>query len=145
MTSLINEGIYTMIPDVSDTIHAALLSFGIPQERINKFDQHSSLEISFKNIDPIFITMKNNMVWMWSDVKLLNGSNINFHARALLDVLQHALSWVVTGQAILGKGDSGYEIKALLDEEFIGSPEKLCLALNEFYSLIRDIHIKITS
>lgn len=129
--------------NVSETLRTTLMNLGVPQERIGAFDHHSSIELNFKSINPIIITANNNMVWMWSELKTLNSFNIKFHAENLLDSLQHALPGVVTGQAVLGKANDCYEIKALLAEECIGSPDKLHLALDEFYSLIMSIHNKL--
>lgn len=83
------------------------------------------------------------MTWMWSELEDLNSFNINFHAGNLLESLQHALPGVLTGQAVLGKANDRYEIKALLAEECIESPDKLRVALDEFYRLMTSIHNKL--
>jgi len=77
---------------------------------------------------------------MWSKLEDLNSFNINIHAENLLDTLQHALPGVLTGQAVMGKANDGFEIKALLAEECIESPDELRLALDEFYNLTMSIH-----
>lgn len=129
--------------DISETLRATLVDFGVSEQRLGEFDQHSSLELNFKNIGPIFIAVKSNMIWMWSELRVLNGSNIKFHAGTLIDLLQHALPGVVTGQVVLGKGDESYEVKALLEEECARSPDKLSLALDEFYGLLTSIHAEL--
>lgn len=129
--------------NISETLRTTLMSLGVPKERIGAFDHHSSIELNFKTISPIIITIDNNMVWMWSKLENLNSANITFHAENLLDSLQHALPGVMTGQAVLGKANDGYEIKALLAEECIESPDKLSLALDEFYSLMTSIHNRL--
>lgn len=129
-----------MHPNISETLRTSLISLGLPPERIGTFDHHSSIELNFKTISPIIITIKNDMTWIWSKLEDLNSINISFHAEKLLDLLQHALPGVLTGQAVLGKANNGYEIKALLAEECIESPDTLRLALNEFYSLIMSVH-----
>lgn len=121
------------------------MGMGIPQEKISAFDHHSSIELNFKNINPIIITTTNNMTWMWSTLEKLNSGNITFHAGHLLESLQHALPGVLTGQAVLGKEVDHYEIKALLTEEYTESPEKLSLALNEFYNLMTSIHNRLSN
>ncbi|WP_085621883.1 MULTISPECIES: hypothetical protein [unclassified Pseudomonas] len=132
-----------MNQNISETLRTTLRSLGASQERINAFDHHSSIELNFKTINPIIITIKGNMTWMWSELKDLNSLNINFHAEKLLDSLQHALPGVLTGQAVLGKANDCYEIKALLAEECIESPDQLRLALDAFYSLIISIQQKL--
>lgn len=129
-----------MNADISEILRATLISLGIPQERVGAFDHHSSIELNFKTISPITITTKNNRVWMWSKLEDLNSFNINSHAEQLLESLQHALPGVLTGQAVLGKANDCYEIKALLAEECIESPDTLRLALDEFYRLTISIH-----
>lgn len=129
--------------DVSEVLRATLINFGVSEQRLGEFDRHSSLELNFKNISPIFIVVKSNMIWMWSELRVLNGSNIKFHAGTLIDLLQHALPGVVTGQVVLGKGAEFYEVKALLEEECVRSLDKLSLALDEFYSLLTSIHEKL--
>ena len=130
--------------NISETLRTTLMSLGIPQERIATFDHHSSIELNFKTINPIIITITDNMAWMWSTLENLNSGNITFHAENLLDSLQHALPGVLTGQAVLGKANDGYEIKALLAEECIESPDKLSLAVHEFYNLMTSIHNRLS-
>ncbi|MBH3392126.1 hypothetical protein I5S62_23765 [Pseudomonas putida] len=124
---------------ISETLRTTLISLGVRQETIGAFDHHSSIELNFKNINPIMITIKNDMAWMWSEIRNLNSFNINLHAESLVDLLQHALPGILTGQAVLGKANDGYEIKALLAEECVGSPDTLRLALDEFYRLMTSI------
>ena len=139
--SLRSHGVSGMNVDISSTLRATLLNIGISKEHIGAFDLHSSMEINFKTINPIFITVENDRVWMWSQLK--KHFTIDFHARELLGLLQHALPWVVTGQAVLGKGQDGYEVKALLVVDCIVSPEKLQSALDGFYSLMVSIDSKL--
>lgn len=126
--------------NISENLRTALIKLGISQEKIDTFDHHSSIELNFTTINPIIITVKNNRVWMWSKLEDLNSFNINIHAENLLDTLQHALPGVLTGQAVMGKANDGFEIKALLAEECIESPDELRLALDEFYNLTMSIH-----
>ena len=123
--------------DISSTLRATLLTIGISKENIGAFDLHSSIEINFKTISPIIFTVENDKVWMWSQLK--SHFNVDVHAQKLLGLLQHALPWVVTGQAVFGKGRAGYEIKALLAVDCIVSPEKMQGALNGFYRLMVSI------
>lgn len=85
------------------------------------------------------------MTWMWSEIENLNSFNINFHAESLLDSLQHALPGVLTGQAVLGKANDCYEIKALLSQGCVESPDKLRQVLDEFYRLMTSIHNTLNS
>ena len=126
--------------NISENLRTALIRLGISEEKIDTFDHHSSIELNFKTINPIIITIKKNRVWMWSKLEDLNSFNINIHAENLLDTLQHALPGVLTGQAVMGKANDGFEIKALLAEECIESPDELRLALDEFYNLTMSIH-----
>jgi hypothetical protein len=126
--------------NISKTLYTTLIDLGVPPEKIGAFDHHSSIELKFKIINPIIITTNNNMVWIWTELKDLNSVNVNFHAANLLDALQYALPGVLTGQAVLGKANDCYEIKALLADECVESPDKLHRALDEFYSLIMSIH-----
>jgi len=126
--------------NISENLRTALIRLGISEEKIDAFDHHSSIELCFTTINPIIITLKNNRVWMWSKLEDLNSFNITIHAENLLNTLQHALPGVLTGQAVLGKTNDGFEIKALLAEECIESPDELRLALDEFYNLTMSIH-----
>lgn len=126
--------------DISTTLYTTLISLGVPEKRIGAFDHHSSIELNFKIINPIIITTNNNRTWIWSELKGLNSLNINFYAANLLDAIQYALPGVLTGQAVLGKANDCYEIKALLADECVESPDELRRALDEFYSLTLSIH-----
>lgn len=131
--------------NASETLRSTLISLGVRQDIIGAFDHHSSIELNFKSINPIIITIKSNMAWMWSELESLSSANINFHAGSLLNALQYALPGVLTGQAVLGKANDNYEIKALLTEECIQSSDKLSLALNEFYRLMTSIQNELNN
>ncbi|MFK3816423.1 hypothetical protein ACI2KG_07415 [Pseudomonas sp. NPDC089407] len=129
--------------DISQILRTTLISLGLPPERIGAFDHHSSIELNFKTITPINVSIKNNMTWMWTELEGLNSFNINLHAEYLLDLLQHALPGVLTGQAVLGKANDCYEIKALLTDECIKTPDQLRVALDAFFNLILSIQNKL--
>ncbi|AZF43527.1 hypothetical protein C4J87_3384 [Pseudomonas sp. R1-43-08] len=116
------------------------MDFGVPQEQIGHFDRHSSIVLNFKTISPIMLTAVHHRVWMWSELTTLNGATLNTHAEKLLLALQYPLPSVVTGQAVLGKGLRGYEVKALLDDTCSGSATHLQGALDGFFRLMISLH-----
>lgn len=121
---------------VSRVLHSTLIGLGVSPKRIDVFDQHSTIELSFKEIAPIYITVENDRVWVWAKLRALNTHNIDFYSRALIGFLQHPLPGVLTGQAVLGKGQEGYELKALLDNECASSKEAMGQMLESFYDLL---------
>ncbi|WP_160313576.1 hypothetical protein [Burkholderia contaminans] len=128
-----------MDSDISSVLRTTLVNLGVSPEKVGKFDLHSSLEMHFHNMDPIIISVNGGRVWVWSAIKSLSHYNIEYHAPKLLLSLQGVLPWVVTGQAVLGKGDC-YEIKALADEEAIASPQKFSELLDGFYNVAADVY-----
>lgn len=129
-----------MYADISATLRTTLLNAGTPPDIVGLFDRHASIELAFDNSSPIVISAEHNRVWMWSEITLLNASNIGYHAASLIDLLQHALPGVVTGQAVLGKRNDHYELKALLDDECVAAPDRLHEALDTFHSVLASIY-----
>lgn len=123
--------------DISKVLRATLINMGVPSNHIDPFTQHSTIELTFKEIDPIWITVKNHQVWVWARLTALNATNIGFHSRVLIDLLQHPLPGVLTGQVVIGKREDTYEVKALLDDECATSIDTLAQMLEAFYELLK--------
>ena len=122
--------------NISKVLHSTLIGLGISPKRIDVFDQHSTIELSFKGISPIYIAAENDRVWVWAKLSELNAHDIDFYSRALIGFLQYPLPGVLTGQAVFGKGQEGYELKALLDNDCASSIEEMGQMLESFYDLL---------
>lgn len=137
----VGEGLSMMAVDISKVLRAALIRMGVPSTHIDTFTQHATIELTFKDVAPLWITVEHHKVWVWATLTALNETNIGVHAKALIDVVQHPLPGVLTGQVVIGKQGNAYVIKGLLADECTTSIDYITSMLEGFYALLKLINV----
>ncbi|GLU35018.1 hypothetical protein WKR88_14150 [Trinickia caryophylli] len=129
-----------MYTTLHDTLRAALIEAGAPDDRLGDFDQHSTIALELGDAGTILLSHDNDRLWAWSQIGWLRAPDIERHAAAILARLQDPMPGCVTGQAVFGKRNDVYEIKLLLEGECARSPQKLYEALDAFFALLIALH-----
>jgi hypothetical protein len=120
--------------DVAEVLRHSLDKMGYTGSKF-EFDAHSTIEIELENIPSLFISVINERVWLWSRLTWMGSNTLTTWGGELLLELQEALPSVVTGQPILGHGEDGYELKALIDEYCFQQETGLEALLEAFFLL----------
>lgn len=129
--------------DISEQLKNSLSNMGFPPDKC-QFDAHSTIEISLENMPSLYLSVISDRIWLWTALTWMDSSTLSVWGCELWEELQQALDWIITGQPVLGLGDNGYELKALVDEscfevdggfdELLESFFLLCERLNERFS-----------
>ncbi|MGQ5525277.1 InvB/SpaK family type III secretion system chaperone [Chitinimonas sp. PSY-7] len=128
---------------LTDIVREALVDLGCPANKLNDFDQQASITVEVDGLPDIQVSIENDRLWVWSALADLSEECVMQRAVAVLSFLVIAVEDVETGQLVLGKGQEGYELKALVSptclkrdnglanviEQFQGRLEALCQIL----------------
>lgn len=120
--------------DLAEMLRRSLDKMGYKGEEF-QFDSHSTIEIGLENIPSMFLSLIDERVWLWSRLTWMNRDTLDAWGTELWLELQEALPSVVTGQPVLGHGDEGYELKALVDENCFEQEDGFESLLESFFLL----------
>jgi len=128
--------------DVAEQLFQALKNLGYEGSR-SEFDAHSTIEIALKDIPSLFVSIIDERIWLWSRLTWMSNDTLMIRGGELWSLLQDALPGVVTGQPVLGRGDEGYELKVLVEEQCFQNIPELELLIESFFSLCMRLHSEL--
>jgi len=120
--------------DIAEILRRSLENMGYVGEKLN-FDAHSTIEIALENTPSLFISVIDERYWLWSRLTWLSSDTLATWGGELWCELLDAMPHVVTGQPVLGLGEEGYELKALIDENCFQQEGGLEALLESFFLL----------
>ena len=120
--------------DIAEILCRSLENMGYTGE-LSEFDAHSTIEIGLENLPSLFISVIDERVWLWSRLTWMSNDTLFTWGGELWLELQEVLPSVVTGQPVLGHGEEGYELKALIDEGCFQQETGLDELLESFFLL----------
>ncbi|PHV12280.1 hypothetical protein [Chitinimonas sp. BJB300] len=124
----------TSAKGLADVVREALVSLGCPASKLNDFEQHASVTIEVDGLPNIQISIENDRLWIWSALTDLSEERVMQRAATVLSLLVVAMESVETGQLVLGKGQEGYELKALVCPSCLKQEDGLADVIEQFQS-----------
>ncbi|MBV8046065.1 MAG: hypothetical protein JO171_02860 [Paludibacterium sp.] len=118
-------------------LREALLALHCPATKLTSFDHHSAVVIALKTLPDMRVAVVDDRLWIWSCLPGVTEAQVMHAAAAVLALLLQPIDGVACGQLNLGRGASGYELKALLDADTLRR-KGLQAVLGQFYQRLAD-------
>jgi|GEM_PF-3091440 len=123
--------------DLSSLVRDALVELNVPAGILNNFDSHSTITIDIVDKPSINISLVDDRVFIWTFISISEELLIH-NARRIIPVITTAMEHVETGSLVLGKGNDGFELKALINPIALAE-SKLSQIINHFYNALKII------
>ncbi|WP_047258081.1 hypothetical protein [Chromobacterium subtsugae] len=95
-------------------LRQAVIQLGCPEERLAELDQHATLAIQLQALPDVMVSALDDRLWVWSILPGLSEARLHAMAAETLAILLEPVEDVESGQLALGRGEHGYELKALV-------------------------------
>lgn len=124
---------------LEDLARIAIDNLGFPKSNIGRLEQNATVKIQLYGLPDIMLSVLNDRLWVWSCLMDLADITLSRSAEEILSILIRPIPGLECGQAILQCGESGYELKALVNIEFIQQDHGLSTVLDQFRGSLKDI------
>lgn len=126
--------------DIASLLRDALVLSGCTDEQIGSFDGHSTIELELSDLPAINIGIVDDGVWFWSGVIESSDRLLDHCASDLLRFLMKGFVFARTEQLQLVDSNGILEVRALLAESAIASPETLAEALDSYLNALTSLN-----
>ncbi|WP_108651889.1 InvB/SpaK family type III secretion system chaperone [Dongshaea marina] len=131
------------VRNIKEMVHASLKELGCSEDKLSYFDGFSTISINIENLPAINISISNERLWIWSLLSDLDSECVMNNCAKIVFLLQEKIPYVETGQLVLGYGENGFELKALVDPSCLENKCNLISVLESFFycldGLVRDV------
>lgn len=126
---------------LGELVKETLLQLGVNEKLLIEFDHDLSVALSFEGVPDVLISVSDDRLWVWSNFSGVSENIILSNAYGILMVLMEPLDNVECGQLTFGRGNNGYELKALVNLRCLscGDGGGLGVLLESFYERLRGL------
>ena len=111
----------------------ALDYLGCDPSIISDIDHHSTIELTFDASPTLLISFVDDNVVLWCQLVPVNPDLLIQRASEIIEPLIAEYEWVANAQLQLVAGAEWYELRAILDPQFMENGEKFGIALESFF------------
>lgn len=126
--------------DIASLLRDALVLSGCTDEQIGSFDGHSTIELELSDLPAINIGIVEEGVWFWSGVIESSDMLLDHCASDLLRFLMKGFVFARTEQLQLVDSNGILEVRVLLAESAIATPETLAEALDSYLNALTSLN-----
>lgn len=126
--------------DLVKILKEALDYLGCDPSIISDIDHHSTIELTFDSSPTLLISFVENNVVMWSQLVPVNTDLLLLRASEIIEPLVAEYEWAANTQLQLVAGSEYYELRAILNPDFMHSGEKFGTALESFFDLMNEFY-----
>lgn len=124
--------------DVACLLRDALTESGCDSQKLDNFDNHSTIVLEFDGHPDIFVTQLDDDIWLWTRLVEDNGLTLSQFSSPLLEKLMQGCQFAASGQLHLATNEGFIELKGLVHRRYLQSATQFAAALDEFFSLSED-------
>ncbi|WP_230350800.1 hypothetical protein [Lelliottia sp. WAP21] len=118
----------------------ALDNLGCDPSIITDIDHHSTIELTFDASPTLLISRVDDNVIVWCQLVPVNPNLLIQCAPNIIEYLVAEYEWAANAQLNLVAGPEYYELRAILNPEFLEDGIKFSLALESFFELIQGFY-----
>lgn len=118
----------------------ALDYLGCDPAIVSDIDHHSTIELTFESSPTLLISFIDENVVMWTQLVPVNPNLLIQCAPQIIEPLVTEYEWAANAQLHLVAGDEWYELRAILNPDFMENGEKFGMALESFFELMQGFY-----
>ncbi|POT59506.1 hypothetical protein C3432_01930 [Citrobacter amalonaticus] len=115
----------------------ALDYLGCDPSIIADIDHHSTIELTFDSSPTLLISFVDDNVILWSQLAPVNPDVLVACAPRIIESLVAEYQWAANGQLHLVAGAEWYELRAIVNPEFMENGERFGIALESFFEIMK--------
>jgi hypothetical protein len=125
--------------DIAQMLREALVHSGCSDQQIGNFDGHSTIELELEGLPSIKVGVIEDDVWLWSTLVEWSHSMMAHCSESLLSFLMQGCPFSRTEQMQLVGADNMLEVRVMLSEQALSSPEALAGAIDAYLKSIETL------
>ncbi len=118
----------------------ALDYLGCDPSIISDIDHHSTIELAFDSSPMLLISRVDDNIVLWSQIAPVNPGVLIHSASNIIEYLVAEYAWAANAQLNLVAGPEWYELRVILNPDFMESGEKFGIALESFFEIIQGFY-----
>nr|WP_318383146.1 hypothetical protein [uncultured Enterobacter sp.] len=126
--------------DLIKILKEALVYLGCDPSIIDDIDHHSTVELTFDDAPNLLLSFVDGNVVLWSQITPVDANLLVQCAPQFIEELVAEREWSSSGQVQLISGPEWFELRAVVDEEFIQTGEQFGLALESFFGVVQHFY-----
>lgn len=119
--------------DIAELVQEALLEIGCDPTLLGKIDSHSTIALDFHDRPSIFVSQKEDEVWLWARLTEHHADAFDQLSPALLKGLMKGYAFIRAEHPSLVVNEGYVELKALIHEGYLNEGARFAEALNGFF------------
>ena len=118
--------------DVAQLVKDALIHSGCEQALIGEIDEHSTIALDFKWSPTIYVSRRDDDIWLWCRLIDYHDGNLNTYAAALIREQMKKLSFIRNDHLNLNENEGYLELSGLIHPNYIENGVEFAKALEGF-------------
>ncbi len=121
-----------MAIDISKLVEDALLHSGCDRKMIGGLDGHSTIALDFHWSPTIYVSARNDDIWLWCRLTEYHEGNFNAYAAALIKEQMKKLAFLRGDHLNLNENEGHLELNGLIHGDYIENGVEFAKALEGF-------------
>lgn len=126
--------------DLVKILKEALDYLGCQPSIISNIDHHSTIELTFEASPALLISFVDENVVLWSQLVPVNPNVLIQCAPNIIEPLIAEYEWAINSHLSLVAGNEAYELRAIINPEFLQSGERFGIALESFFEVMQGFY-----
>ncbi|MCC7005411.1 MAG: hypothetical protein IT497_02040 [Ottowia sp.] len=122
-----------VIRNIAELVQEALLEIGCDPSLFKKIDSHSAIELNFHDRPSIFVSQKEEEIWLWSRMAEPRDDVFDRLAPDLLKMLMQGYPFIRGEHPSLAANDGYLDLKVLVHDDYLSDGVRFAEALNSFF------------
>lgn len=126
--------------DLIKILKEALVFLGCDLSIVSDIDHHSTIELTFDDSPNLLLSFIEGNVVVWSQIVPTNLDLLVMCAPQIIEELIAEREWASNGQVQLVSGQDWFELRAVIDSEYMQNGEQFGIALESFFSVVQSFY-----
>lgn len=126
--------------DLIKILKEALVFLGCDLSIVSDIDHHSTIELTFDDSPNLLLSFIEGNVVVWSQIVPTNLDLLVMCAPQIIEKLIAEREWASNGQVQLVSGQDWFELRAVIDSEYMQNGEQFGIALESFFSVVQSFY-----
>ncbi|KNC09806.1 hypothetical protein AC791_14390 [Klebsiella sp. RIT-PI-d] len=126
--------------DLVEILKEALDYLGCKPSIISNIDHHSTIELTFESSPALLISFVDDNVVLWCQLVPVNPNVLVQCAPNIIEALIAEYEWAMNSQLQLVAGSESYELRTVVNPDFMESGEKFAIVLESFFEIMQGFY-----